>query len=95
MSILNNDLVYGPAIHTHPHWTIFLRTRREGTTHGLRLSLTRPLAINSSTCLWIFMVFWVRSKGQFVWEYDIGNETIVMLDSFLGSRSWRMSFENT
>jgi len=35
----------------------FLETKRAGTAHGLRLSLTRPLAINSSTYLWTFMVF--------------------------------------
>ena len=34
----------------------FLGTKRAGTAQGLRLSLTNPLEINSSTCLWISFV---------------------------------------
>jgi len=66
----------------------FLGTRRAGIAHGLKLSLTNPLDINSSTCLlYLYGLLRIHPIGWFIRQDSSGIEAYMMLNRPLWGQS--------
>jgi len=69
MPIFDGDFIDSSTIHTHPHGSIILGTRRAGTAHGLKLF---PDKAPSNELLYlslnVYGIFGIHSIGLLVGE---------------------------
>jgi len=82
---------------THMHMLpSFLGTRRAGTSHELKLSLTKPLDINSSTDLLdLHGLLRIHPIRWFVRKNGSGNEVYLVLDGPYWGQPGGVSSRNT